>query len=601
MKDKQILLIFPPQWTPISPYFALPSLTGQLKAKGYKANALDLNIDFFNELLDEENIKNSFLKIGVESQNLKDEIKKFFSPSKKASDYTVKEQIILFKYNKIKNYLSKDVHSVQNIISLISEAKETIKSEEFYNPKKLINSINIIDKALEIVSLPYCPNNIAFEGLSNPFFKFNFENIKYFVDDDTSNLFKPWYEQKFSEIMAKNPDFIGISINSSSQIIPGLTLSKLLKEKTDAHINIGGNFFGRIADTLLNHKDFFEIYADSVSIEEGEGPIVEVAKFVNGEIEIEQVSNLIYLKNDKICKNDKMTPVRLSQMANMDLDDYDFSKYFTPKIVLPYQSSRGCYWGKCSFCDQDFGQNLNVKSVDKVIDEFKEFKDKYNISDFEFIDESVSPKYLEEMSQKILENNIDVEYFFDARLESEFSKDILSAAYKSGARMILWGLESGSMKIMKLINKGIDLEKRFEVLKNSADAGLWNFAFIFFGFPAETKNDAMKTVKMLTNYHNVIHSYGRSVYTMGRHSKLAQEPEKYGITKIYPAEEEFSPNINFECTGMKQNELREILDYCIKECAKAYKNPLWMYLRYREWLFLYISKFGVKKMCEFDV
>ena len=45
------LLLFPPQWTPIAPHFALPSLLGQLKANGYEAEAQDLNIDFYNKIL----------------------------------------------------------------------------------------------------------------------------------------------------------------------------------------------------------------------------------------------------------------------------------------------------------------------------------------------------------------------------------------------------------------------------------------------------------------------------------------------------------------------------------------------------------------------
>ncbi len=595
-----MLLIFPPQWTPISPYFALPSLLGQLKNTGYKARALDLNIKFFNEILTQNSIKDSFLKIAVEFENSRNEITKFYSPSKKSSDYTLEEQILMFKYNKLKAFLSKDASGVQEIISFIEIAKNIIKSDDFYNPKKLINSMNIIDKALEVVSLPYYPNKIAFEGLVNPFFKFNYESINYFVNDEASNIFKKYYEENFDEIIKYNPDFIGISINSSSQIIPGLTLSKMLKEKTSAHVNIGGNFFGRITNELSNHPEFFETYTHSVSIEEGEGPIVEVAKYVNGEISIDEVPNLLYLKEDKVCQNKKMTPVKLTDMACMDLEDYDFNQYFSPKPVIPYQSSRGCYWGKCSFCDQDFGQNLNVKQTDKVIEEFKELKEKYNISDFEFIDESVSPKYLDELSQKIIENNLDVRYFFDARLETEFTKEVLKKGYDSGLRMILWGLESGSMKIMELINKGIDLTKRFDILKDCADCSIWNFAFIFFGFPAETKNDATKTVKMLTRYKDIIHSYGRSVYTMGRHSKLADDPLKYGITKIYPAEEEFSPNINFECSGMNKKELNEMLSYCLAECSKVYKNPLWMYLRHREYLFLYISKYGLKRVKDYD-
>ena len=43
-------------------------------------------------------------------------------------------------------------------------------------------------------------------------------------------------------IKSKNPDYIGISINSSSQVIPGLTLANMLKTNSNAHINIGGNF-----------------------------------------------------------------------------------------------------------------------------------------------------------------------------------------------------------------------------------------------------------------------------------------------------------------------------------------------------------------------
>ncbi|MBQ8475534.1 radical SAM protein [bacterium] len=600
MKDKTMLLIFPPQWTPISPHYAVPSLLGQLKSKGYRASALDLNIDFFDYILDKEKLKQAISHSVVLFEDIKKEIIKIYSPLKSPSDYSFEEQITLFKYNKLKNFVQK-INSANFIVEEIENALNTIKSEEFYNPQKIIQAINLIDKALEIISIPYTPTRISFDGVLNPFYKFNYENIKYFTQDKNSNIFINFFESRINDIIQKNPNFIGISLNSSSQIISGLTLSKMLKERTNAHINIGGNFFGRIADELKKHKEFFEFYTHSISVEEGEASIIETAKFINHEIEIEKVPNLIYLKEGEVKQNEKMPPVKLNNVCNMDLSDYNLEKYYAPKIVLPYQTSRGCYWGKCSFCDQDFGQNHSIKSSDKVIQEFIEFRDKYKINNFEFIDESLSPAYLQELSDKIKENNLDVEFFMDARLETGFSYELLQKAYSSGLRMVLWGLESGSEKIMKLINKGIDLDKRFEILENSAKSGVWNFAFIFFGFPAETKEDAKKTVDMLVQNKDIIHSYGRSVFTMGRHAKLAEEPEKYGITKIYPAEEEFSPNINFDCIGMNQQELKEILNYCIQECAKAYKNPLWMFLRYREWLFLYVSRYGVEHLKEISI
>lgn len=600
-RNDKILLIFPPQWTPVSPHFALPSLIGQLKAEGYNASVMDINIDFFEFILSKKNIEASLLSIKLQFEELKQKIVQIYSPSKKENDYTLDEKIVFFKYNKLKNFISLKFQDFSKIPAFIESAKNTFKSDAFYEPVTLIKSLNVIDKALEIVSLPYTPVKVEFDGVQNPFFKFNYESIKYFVLDKNSNIFADYYEHKIQEILDKNAGFIAVSINSSSQIIPGLTLTYMLKQRTNAHINIGGNFFGRIADELKKHREFFEIFADSISLEEGEGPIIDVAKFHTGQIPIEKVSNFMYEKDGDVCMNPKMEPIKLDKMHSMNLDDFNFNKYFAPEIVLPFQSSRGCYWGKCSFCDQDFGQNFNVKNIEKVITEFKEYKSKYNIDKYEFIDESVSPVYMNELSNRLKEENLNINYFCDARLETSFTPDILINAYEAGVRMIMWGLESGSDKVMELINKGIDLNRRFEILKDAKDAHIWNFAFIFFGFPAETREDALKTVEMLVKNKDIIHSYGRSVFTMGRHAKLAQDPEKYGITKVYPAEEEFSPNINFDSVGSNAKQIKEVLEICRQECAITYKNPLWMYLRYREWLFLYICRFGAEYVSKYSV
>lgn len=600
------LLIFVPQWTPSSPHFALPSLLGQLKANGFTAEGLDLNIDFYNKILDPNFIKNSIIKAIDGNQALLEEITPVIQEGNKTgknfSEYPLEIQCKMAKYSKIKEYITKKQGLLQHIPNIVPEAIRAIRGEDFYKPEILIKSINILDTALEMASLPYFPSKISLDNYSNPFFKLDFNTIKHFVFDKGTNIFLSYYESVLNDILSKNADYIGISINSSSQIVPGLTLSNILKNKTNAHINIGGNFFGRVKEAVCNHPEFFDLFSDSILVEEGERPVVELAKYIDGKIGINEVSNLIYKDKDgKITINETKKPMKLDEMENVSLDGYNLKAYFAPEIILPFQSSRGCYWGKCSFCDQDFGQNFNVKNVEKLTDEFIELKEKYGIKYFEFIDESVSPSYLEALSQKLKEKNIDIKYFFDARLENGFTYENLKEAHDTGLRMILWGLESGSNSVMELINKGIDLDKRFEILKASNDAGIWNFAFIFFGFPTETKEDARKTIEMLVKNKDIIHSYGRSVFTMGKHTKLKNEPEKYGITAVYPAEEEFSPSYTFDSIGMTKEELGEILKECTKTCNEALKSPVWMYLRYREYLFLYVAKYGTKKVLDYKI
>ncbi len=587
------LLLFPPQWTPVSPHFALPSLLGQLKAKGYEAFGMDLNIDFYNKILNANFIKNAAMRAIDNNQNLLKEIAPYIQKSKNFNDYPLDIQNKIVKYSKIKEYVAKKQHLLLEIPDLAEESVRILKSrEDFYKPETLIKAVNIIDAALEMASLPYFPSKMSLDAYSNPLFKLTFEHIKFFVFDKDTNIFIEYYKSILDEIISKNAQYIGISINSTGQIIPGLTLANILKNKTKAHINIGGNFFGRVKDAVVKNPGFFDLFCDSLLVEEGERPVVELADYISGKIEIDKVSNLIYKKDGEVVINETKKPMKLDEMGIVSLDGYDFSKYFAPEIILPFQSSRGCYWGKCSFCDQDFGQNFNVKNVEKLTDEFIELKEKYGIKYFEFIDESVSPAYLSELADKIKEKNIDINYFFDARLEKTFTKETLQKGFKSGLKMVLWGLESGSDSVMELINKGIDIDKRLEILKNSNDAGLWNFAFIFFGFPTETQEDARKTIKMLCENNDIIHSYGRSVFTMGKHTKLKDEPEKYGITAVYPAVDEFSPTYTFDCIGMTKDELNLILKECTEACAEAYSNPLWMYLRYREYIFLYLAKYG---------
>lgn len=594
------LLIFPPQWMPVSPHFALATLLGQFDGTGYEAKVFDLNIDFYNKLLTKKYVENS-LSIAKKMQPiLKSNIRKYFDKNKKYNDYTFVQKNEIAKASMIDNTLKKYGANISKIPLLVEKSVEICKSKElFYNPKLFVSSMDNIKSALEICSMPYYPTRLEFTSYSNELMTLDYESIKYYVFDKASNIFKPYFETIINKIKAENADYIGISINSSSQIVAGLTLAHMLKEQTNAHINIGGNHFGRVTESLEKYPEFFELFCHSLLVEEGEIPVIELAKHVNGEIPIEKVPNLMYVKDGKVQFNDKVEPRKLNELNPPSLDGYDLSKYFTPEIVMPLPASRGCYWRKCSFCDHDFGMYYNIKNIDKLVNEIKIFKEKYGINKFEFIDEAISPSYMEEMSKRFIEEKLDVQFFCDARIESGFTKEVCELAHKAGLRMILWGLESGSKKIMKLINKGIDIDNRLNILRNAHEADIYNFAFIFFGFPAETRADALKTIKVISENTDIINSYGKSVFTMGKHTKLREAPEKYGVVGETKQVSEFSPTYEYTAIGMTKKELHDILNLCTQRASEAYGNALSFHLLSREILFLYLCRYGLGQVCSY--
>lgn len=143
------------------------------------------------------------------------------------------------------------------------------------------------------------------------------------------------------------------------------------------------------------------------------------------------------------------------------------------------------------------------------------------------------------------------------------------------------------------MRKGVNPANRMQILKDASDAGLWNFAYIFFGFPTETEEEAMDTIRMLVEHQDIIHSYGRSVFTLGKHAPLFEDRKAFGILEYVEDRQEFSTNLTYRTSeGLQASDLAGISQRCRDAYAQAAGEPLWMLLRSRENLHLYLAHHG---------
>ena len=162
------LLIFPPQWMPVSPHFALPTLLGQFEGTGFEASVLDLNVDFYNKILTKEYVQYSLNKAKELQPILKENISKYFSKDKNYNDYSFVQKNEIAKASMIDSTLKKHGNSLSRVPLLVEKSVEILKSKEhFYNPKLFQSAINTINKALEICSMPYYPTRLEFISYSN--------------------------------------------------------------------------------------------------------------------------------------------------------------------------------------------------------------------------------------------------------------------------------------------------------------------------------------------------------------------------------------------------------------------------------------------------
>jgi hypothetical protein len=590
----KVLLVFPPQWTPFSPPLTLPVLTGYLRHNGIETIQIDANVDFYNYILSKDFIR----KVKSHVDTFMDRCNNMIGTEKNLDILPEESRI---KYNVIKG-IFKDLGPWWPDLETNTERAVAILKdpEKFFQPLCLAEAIYHLKYSLQACGLAYFPSDILLNYYSNFNYKLNTESLKLASEDKEGNIFLEYYEKKLiNRITSEKPDIVGISINCNTQLIAGITLAKKLKSVLPhSHINIGGNLFTRTRDVIENNPGIFDNMLDTVILSEGELPLLKLVEAIRDKNnDYTNVPNLIYKKNSNIIVNKENEAENINNLPAPDFKGLDFTQYLSPETIFPVQSSRGCYWKGCSFCDHHHGFKYTVKTPQKLIAELKELTEKFNAKYFYFVDEAISPNYMKNMSKRIIEELPGISWYTCARAEEGFTKEVCDVAQKAGLKLILWGLESGSERVLKLINKGITKDTYLKILRNSSDVGVWNHAFVFFGFPSEELVETIETTNMLVENKDIIHSYGMGPFSLGKYSPIANNPDQFFIDYIAPTDQEFATATdNFTTTqGLTRDEVNNIVLYNTEYCAEMYGYPLWLSIGgYKDHIFLYLSKYGPK-------
>lgn len=516
-EDFKCLLITPPLLEPTGFYPAMPILAGQLYANGFDAKNLDLNIKFFRTILSKEYIEKT---------------KKIFQ-----------EKNIEYDEERI-NYLSENIDiAIKNYREIYDN--NSIKQEA----EKLLNEV------ICFVATPYENFNLyelkCVENVWNGYFINTWEQIKTLTSTKDNNIFYEFFEKQIEFIKEQNVDFIGITIPFPATRIPALTLAKLLKEKTDIHISLGGHLIEPYH--LDAHPEILEEYCDSVCIGDGEESIVKLVDAIYSHKSIDEISGIITKNTKNYNQNQQITS--MENIANPSFDGINFNEYMAAAPIVPIMISKGCYWGKCSFCS--LGPKYKrycIKTPQEVVSEIKYLYEKYKLTGYLcFQDDAIHPNYLNKLADEIFKQDAHFSYTIFGRFEKEFTRELLEKLYKSGLRSVYWGLESGSKKILQDMNKGIDLENVQRILKDCYELGISNMAGIIVNFPTETITEYNETIEFLKTIKNYV-TISPGNFAVMRNSIIGQNLDKYGIKVLDDFEFSYGPTWEYYNISKEEQE-----------------------------------------------
>lgn len=294
------------------------------------------------------------------------------------------------------------------------------------------------------------------------------------------------------------PELVGISLVSTKSIKDMLYIAAFAK-KYALPVVVGGPLASELPDGVLVHRD-----VDIVSIGEGEETWRELAAFYEKkDRRLSDIAGIAYLENGKTVITARRDFIDLSTLPPIDWSFADVPKYFQASYgcdkMLYLYSAKGCP-NSCTFCyNKDFHHcRYRKRPMEAVLDEIKYLVENFGMNGVYFADElwCRSKEEMRETCGALKSLGLDFVWGCQTRI-GLFDEEDFRFMYASGCRWVFFGVESGSERMLGLMNKRIEYDKIVPTFSACRKAGINAIGSFIAGFPDETEEDLAKTVSLI--------------------------------------------------------------------------------------------------------
>jgi len=293
----------------------------------------------------------------------------------------------------------------------------------------------------------------------------------------------------------ESPDLI-VSILSFELYDKDVEVVKHLKEKfPDISILLFGHYPTHFPKETLSYSN-----ADLIILGEPDLIFSRVIQQMSAKEPLNEIGGIAYRTADGQIAVGKQER-RVTAFDSLPMPAYDLlnnSLYREPFMPQPFgliQSARGCPY-QCNYCVHSFGTKLTMLSPETVFEHILQLKSQHNIRSLRFIDDTftVIPARVIEICKKMIAHKLDLKWTCLARADT-LNEEMLVWMKRAGCVRLNIGMESGSQKILDILNKGTTVDNSLKQLQAVKKAGLEMMGFFLTGVPGETEEDINQSIR----------------------------------------------------------------------------------------------------------
>jgi len=206
-------------------------------------------------------------------------------------------------------------------------------------------------------------------------------------------------------------------------------------------------------------------------------------------------------------------------------------------LVMPFGFIKGCPYN-CIFCSDSKNPIEFIMSPKEVAGILESLQNKYNPTGYFFLNNeiNITEEYVLELCDQIIDKKMQIHWSDCARANFK-SKDTLRKMKDAGCIRLIFGIETGSERLLHYIKKEIDIAQLEKVLRWAHEFGIWTGIEIICGFPHERDEDIEETIGFLTDNREHINRFYYNTFDLRSGSLLFHNPHSYGIENIFDVNE----------------------------------------------------------------
>jgi anaerobic magnesium-protoporphyrin IX monomethyl ester cyclase len=371
------------------------------------------------------------------------------------------------------------------------------------------------------------------------------------------------FDRLCDQLLQQRPQVVGIYTNLMTKlnVLRIIWYIRSRPELQHTIIVLGG-------PEVRNHvQNFLEQGAHFIVSGEGEQTMLELVQFIEGTYtgSLSDIEGISYLDDfNNLQQNRERTKVKsIDTLPFPNRHKVDLSLYFKAwkerhgTSTISVSTMRGCPYS-CKWCSRAvYGQSYRRRSPSIVVDEIELIQQEHEVDSLWFVDDvfTISHQWLENFTQEITRRNLVMPYECITRAD-RMNEEVILNLKKSGCFRVWIGAESGSQKIIDLMDRRVEVEQVQQMIQLARRHGLQAGTFIMVGYPGETKEDIYATVQHLKNANPDLFTITVAYPIKG--TPLYAEVESRFITKL-PWDRSTDRDIDFERTYN-----RRYYDYAIQ-------------------------------------